>query len=98
MSQAETLKSELIGILKNLAPHFEGADSLIEALEAGVDIELMQELARLLESAAETADEDVRAKMLASAMDVVRERREAENKERSAELAIAEDRIDIDFP
>lgn len=98
MSQVETLKSELIGILNNLAPHFEGADSLIEALEAGVDIELMRELARLLESAAETADVDVKAKMLASAMDFIRERREIENKERSQELAMAEDRIDIDFP
>ena len=98
MSQAEILKSELVGILKNLAPHFEGADVLIDALESGIDLELMQELARLLESAAETADTDVKSKMLASAMEIVRERREMENKERFEELEMAENRIDIDFP
>ena len=70
----------------------------MKAVSDGLDDDTLAELARLLESAAETADTDVKSKMLASAMDIVRERREMENKERFEELEMAENRIDIDFP
>jgi hypothetical protein len=92
-----TLESHVVSVLRGLSPHFDMAEPLIEAVEAGIDDESLAELAEVLSRAAASVDSEVRKESLEFAARFVAEERLLESADHEKESASASANIESVF-
>lgn len=85
----DELRSYVLATLRSLVPHFEKAEGLLNAVEAGLDYDTLLELAELLADASDTVRMEDRSEFIELAADMVAKRNEEENLERELEMSLA---------